>query len=349
MIRSKSQIMSAVKKDLERNSGYFVICDTEQEYSDNLLKVLREKISEEYQFYLFHDIGKLKEFSGQNRIEILLIGEEYPEEERDQICAGARFLLTGNPSDGEDVPGKTAETHRPETPLFRYQPADRMIWIIFGKKCEITAKSGKKKNAGARIRDAPELKGLVGVYSPIHRVGKTRWAIRLGRQLAGKRHVLYLNMEGYAGGNYYFPEGPKYDLGDLIYYIRQENPDPGIRISTMAGQYDGMDFIMPMENEKDLKEVRKEEWMLLLDTILEKCIYDVVILDLGECIDGLYDILRRCTRIYTHYLEDGVSVAKMTQYEENLNAVGYGDLLLKTVKKKAGKTRNAGERSDSAV
>ena len=178
-------------------------------------------------------------------------------------------------------------------------------------------------------------------------MGKTNFAIKLGKQLARKREVLYLNMEGYSGGSYYFPDGPSQNLGDLIYYIKQETGDPGIRISSMAGQTGGMDYIMPMENEKDLREVKSEEWMLLLDTILENCIYEVIILDLGECITGLYDILRRCARVYTHYLEEGAAEAKIRQYEENLRVLGYGDVLQKTVKKRAGKTKHAEERSES--
>ena len=46
----------------------------------------------------------------------------------------------------------------------------------------------------------------------------------------------------------------------------------------MAGQSDGMDYIMPMKYEQDIKTVKKEEWLDLLDIILEKCIYEAVIL-----------------------------------------------------------------------
>ena len=54
----------------------------------------------------------------------------------------------------------------------------------------------------------------------------------------------------------------------------------------------------------DLRDVRKEEWLSLLDTVAEKCIYEAVILDLGDSIDGLYDILERCGRVYTPYISD---------------------------------------------
>ena len=60
------------------------------------------------------------------------------------------------------------------------------------------------------------------MYSPVHRIGKTRFALRLGEKLSEQIPVLYLNLEGYAGGSYYFPEETEQDLGDLIYCMKQE-------------------------------------------------------------------------------------------------------------------------------
>ena len=66
----------------------------------------------------------------------------------------------------------------------------------------------KGKTGAYRVREDSEkvMRGLIGVYSPIHRIGKTKFALRLGRQIAEKVPVLYLNLESYSGGNYYFPE-----------------------------------------------------------------------------------------------------------------------------------------------
>lgn len=328
--------MSSAENCKESVSDYFVICDTQEDYTENLLKALRKRISGEYQFYLFRNIEKLREFSKTHTVGILLISEEYPVQERNKIYAQKTFVLTEIYPEGN---------HHSREILFRYQPADQMIEIIFGYREYPSGSCAAGKKGEEKSRDAPDLKGMIGVYSPVHRIGKTKFAIKLGKQLALKKAVLYLNLEGYSGENYYFSGGAEYDLGDLIYYIRQENADPGIRISAMAGQAGGMDYIMPMKNEQDLRQVKKEEWFLLLDVILEKCIYDVVILDLGDCIDGLYEILKRCGRIYTHYIEEGAALAKIRQYEENLRMSGYGDILSRTVKKKAGRGKQAGERS----
>lgn len=69
-------------------------------------------------------------------------------------------------------------------------------------------------------------------------------------------------------------------------------------------------------------------------------IYKVIILDLGDTVDGLYDLLGRCSKVYTPYIEEGAAKAKLNQYEENLRSAGYGEILKKTVRRRMGKPRN---------
>lgn len=353
--RGKIQIMSEEKR---RNvSGSFVVCDEQEDYIEHLFAILSEQLSGEYQFHLFHDPAKMLEFMGAEETEALLIGEKYREKIDDLSKVQRIFVLT-------DIMKERAENN--VIPIFRYQSASQILsQIKSGIKIQ-DRRISVQKNGRKRIRDEPEAvdlqdktksadsrgslqtRGLIGVYSPVHRIGKTRFAIRLGEKLSEQVPVLYINLEGYAGGGYYFPEETEYDLGDLIYCMKQERADHGLKISSMAGRLGGMDFIMPMENESDMRSVRGEEWISLFDQILEKCIYEVVILDLGDCIDGLYDILRNCSRVYTPYIRESAAMAKLEQYERNLRTTGYGDILSRTVKKQMQKKRHDTERAGTA-
>lgn len=356
-IRSKIQIMSENK--IIGVSRCFVICDVQEEYSEHLFQILSEQFEGEYQFHLFHDLQKMMGFFEKNSVEILVIGEEYAKEITEKTNAGKKFVLTG-------IPGERGGT---ETIfLFRYQPAEALIKIIRKyavksrtskrntrpKDMEMPGRSGTsqgqtgehvhEKRGKVRIRDEPPVRGLIGIYSPVHRIGKTKFALRLGQKMAMKVPVLYLNMEGYSGGSYYFQEGAEKDLGDLFYFLKQEKEDCGLKLTAMALQKGGMDYILPMKNEQDVRSVRKEEWISLLDMILEKCIYEAILLDLGDAIHGLYDILRKCDRIYTPYICEGAAEAKLEQYENNLRTAGYTDILMRTVKKQMGRSsRQAGE------
>lgn len=175
---------------------------------------------------------------------------------------------------------------------------------------------------------------LIGVYSPIHRIGKTRFAMELGKEFAKKGPVLYLNLEEYAGGDFYFHDQTGKTMADLLYYARQEKGNLGLHISMMAGQEDELDYILPMPYVQDLQEVSTEEWLKLFDLILENCIYQKVILDLGDSINGLFQILEACHTVYTPYIEDEIARAKMNQYAENLRKTGKEKILEKTIQKK---------------
>lgn len=200
------------------------------------------------------------------------------------------------------------------------------------KKCQTITDTEKQE---CLFPCRTEIKGsLIGVYSPIHRIGKTKFAMGLGKELAKKEPVLYLNLEEYAGGDFYFHDQPGQTLADLLYYTRQEKGNLGLRISMMAGQDEELDYILPMPYVQDMQGVSAEEWLKLFDQILENCIYEKVILDLGDSVNGLFQILEACHTVYTPYIEDGAARAKLNQYAENLRKTGREKVLEKTIQKK---------------
>ena len=66
-------------------------------------------------------------------------------------------------------------------------------------------RESKSRNSSGSIRERIKTRGMIGIYSPVHRIGKTRFAMNLGQKLSEKAPVLYLNLEGYSGGGYYLP------------------------------------------------------------------------------------------------------------------------------------------------
>ena len=325
-----------------------MICDVQKEYADCLFRILTERLSDRYQFHLFTDAQRMVEFTEQAGAAILLVSEEYRDYAQ-HSRAEQRFVLTELPC--------VRETGNAEfISLFRYQPAERIIKEICGsivtaprEDAGIQAAQPALKRAAPpliyqvtdpQIRpvkpasaDRTDVRGLIGIYSPVHRIGKTKFALRLGQRLAEEVPVLYLSMEGYSGRDLYFPGNDGENLGDLLYCMRQERSDHGLKISSMTGQIGRLDYIRPMENVMDLRDVREEEWLRLFGMIAEKCAYEAVILDLGDGIDGLYEILERCSRVYTPYISDPVALAKLKQYEDNLREAGHENILRHTVKK----------------
>lgn len=309
-----------------------MICDVQREYAEYLLRILNERFSGQFQFHLFTNAERMLEFTKKSGAAVLLVSEEY-RSHAEQAQAEQRFVLT-------ELPIQRESENTDMVPLFRYQPADRIIGALCGNAGEIPEKRNRLPEAAVHS----DARGMIGIYSPIHRIGKTKFALKLGKQLADEIPVLYLSMEGYSGRNLYFSGNAGENLGDLLYCMRQERSDHGLKISSMTGQIGRLDYIRPMENVMDLREVRVDEWMRLFEMIEEKCAYEAVILDLGDGIDGLYQILERCSRIYTPYISDPVSMSKLKQYEDNLRESGHENILRHTVKKLMRRKPRAPER-----
>lgn len=368
-----AQFAVKIRKMTEENSrkgsvhGAVVICDAQEEYSENLFRILMRKYSGKYQFHIFHDPEKLRVFSQSISIQILLVSEEFRKDLMKEIKAERTYVITETEKSGGGG----------EEYIFRYQSAGKIMDRILSQEKlyqdnlsqkgfrqeaapekrglrenilreSVSRESIPGRKEKPRIRDEPVIRGILGVYSPVHRIGKTKYALRLGRQMAEKVPCLYLNLEGCSGGSFYFQENEGCDMGDLLYCVRQDGGDQGMKISSMTGHSNGLDYILPMKNEVDFRAVKEKEWISLLDIIREKCIYDTIILDIGDSISGLYEILRQCVRIYMPYIEEDAALAKLDQYEKNLKEAGYGDILSRTVRRKIRKTRYPEERSGGA-
>lgn len=133
----------------------------------------------------------------------------------------------------------------------------------------------------------------------------------------------------------------------MLYYARQEKGNLGLLLTTVVKHRKNLDYIVPMPVAEDVKSVKAEEWLMLIRRILEQSIYDVIILDLDEGISGVYELLRACTKIYLLYTQDLYGQAKLRQFENEVNLLGYEDILRKLVRKERHDRGRTATRKDS--
>ena len=287
-----------------------VICDAETEYASRLAAYLGGKKNLALQVKICESPEQVQVIKRDTKIDILLADENM--KFTDGVLDGIpevmylSVLETSAPLD-----------HKPR--ICRYQSADAIYTCLVDG---LTANgmgdlwAVRKKNRGQ----------LIGYYSPVRRLGQTSRAIKNGIRLAEKSNVLYLNREPYAGIGGHFTEEKERNLSMLLYYAKQETGNPGLLITTLVQQMAGMDYIPPVIYPEDLKTVTAKEWLWLFREILERSIYDVLILDIGDCIQGIFDILQSCDQVYMMTSSDRLAVAKLCQYEETLCRHGYGGL-----------------------
>ena len=298
-----------------------VICDREEGYAEAFAVFLMKRKELAFQVQVCGGIAQVQTVMQERPIDILLIGGAYPEAERRKLKAGKVFLLTGS--------GKT-EADEGEIEVYKYQSGEAILAEII-REC-----SEEEDGDGLFIRTVKAGKmRIIGIFSPVHRSGKTGYGLKLGRELAVSGNVLYLNMELYGGIGGYFPREGR-TLADILYYARQESRNIGLVLTTLVEHMDGLDYLLPARVSEDVRSVMPEEWVGLIRQIAEQSIYDVVILDIDEGLKGVYDLLRVCTEIHVPEAKDRIAKAKILQMEEELHLLGYDDVKKRMVKKETG-------------
>lgn len=296
------------------NGKNLVICDSEFLYANKLMENILEKKELAIKVYICTTWEKVEALAEEQKIHILIVDEKLLQEDRGLVKAGQVFILTKQAGNFEDTVEKR---------IYKYQCADQILAEIFDTYFERT----KEMLFREVKRYAPR---MIAVYSPIHRAGKTSFAIGLGKELGKQRKTLYLNLEEYAGFGSLFEKAEGQNLGDVLYYAKQEETNFKMRLNSMVRQMGELDYIAPILCNSDLREITVDEWKQFLKQIVEDSIYENIILDLGECVQGLLELLDICDLIYMPVLEDVISKEKLAQYEENLGRLRMSELNLKT-------------------
>ncbi len=299
------------------NKSTLAVFDLEEDYAVSLMDFLNLKQTVPFEVHAFTDREKLIAFARTTKIDVLLISENAVFKEIEDLGAEEIFVL----SEETNIVDKGG--HRT---IYKYQATENILREVM---CYYAEVSTVFKNR--RVSVDQSMVEIIGIYSPVKRALKTSFALTLGQLLSKKKRVLYINLEEYAGFNSLFQATYMTDMSDLMYYISQNKQNFIWKLASMVQNIGGLDYIPPAFCSLDIKKIQRDQWLTFLEE-LKKCNYEVIILDLGEAVDGIFDILRMCNKIYTPTKDDGVSYAKLEQYEALLRIMEYDDVLDKTRK-----------------
>ena len=296
------------------NEKTLVICDKEIRYARALGEHISAREELDVKVHVCSSLEHVVALQKRSPIHIFVVDETISYEERRKIGAEYTVVL------GESRPTDLGEQ---EVYVGKYQSAKILIRDIFAVYVEQTKENITRRGQTEKAR-------FVAVYSPVHRIGKTTFAKALAREWGKKERVLYLNLEEYAGLAKCTEEG--WGLGDLLYFVKQGDGTLHARMQLAVQREGTLEYFSPLLMSVDLKAVTYEEWQKLFEAIAESGIYSKVVLDLGESVQGLFQILEGCERIYMPMLEDDVSQQKVQQYEENIRRLSLEELFYKTVR-----------------
>ena len=292
---------------MQQNKNVFAICDPEIDYAVSFMEFLNRRRNLLFEVQAFTSVELLCEYAAEHPIEILLISDKV-------MCPAVRNLPVTRLlilSEGMHSP---ALDQYPS--VYKYQASADVVR-------EVMDCYGAEKEAGTMEQVWKRSVEIIGIYSPVGRVRKTSFALTLGQILAEQRPVLYLNMESYSGFEEMMGELYERNISDLLYFLRQEDGNLVHRMNGMVRSLQQLDFIPPALSPMDIQYSPGQDWLRLLEEIVRCSSYEVLILDLGDALQDLFQIMDYCTRIYCPVRNDAISLAKVSHFENLLEMWNY--------------------------
>ena len=296
----------------------FAICDTEEAYAVRLMEYMIEKVRLPYAFHLFTKAEELQRFVQREKVEILLIAESTLRMLREEyVRQQTRQIFVLQESEGAKWDGIPC--------ISKLQSPQTILEVMAESASELSDWNAPETAAGTAVR-------LIGIYSPVKRCLQTTFALSLGQILAREHRTLYLNFENYSGFGQMLKRDFSAVMMDLMYYFRCAKDKLPLRLSAVTQDINGLDYIPPSQSLAGMREADGSQWLELCRYIAAIGQYEYVILDLDDALNGLFDLLRQCYRIYTITKEDSFAVAKLNQYEQILRFHELEEIADKTVK-----------------
>ncbi|MBQ3393332.1 MAG: hypothetical protein IJG52_07985 [Lachnospiraceae bacterium] len=295
------------------STGRIALCDSETGYMHRLADYLMETEAVPCGISLYSSGASLLEHCRPGDLSLLVIAQsQYTGAVRE---AGFSSVLILNEE----------ECYMEEDSISKYQAVENIAAGIRERCAADTHFSPGSMRHGAPMR-------RIGVYSPLTRCLQTTFSLCLGQILAREARTLYLNFEAWSGLGVLLEKNYRASVSDLLYYNECAREKMAAQISLMTEKIGALHYIPPMESFLQMRSIRQQEWLSLLDTIEQVTEYRYLILDLTEHTDGLFDILKGCDVVYTIEREDGFSKAKMLRYEEMLREMHCEEILLRMKK-----------------
>lgn len=286
------------------------VLDTEIEYSRRLCNFISEHQDYPFDAICFSNEEKLMTYLESQKLDVLLIARTYITDEIRELVQGKVLVLSKNGVEKGEI--------------YKYQEADKILKAVLPSfDGDVDIRESKNKNTT-----------YIGLYTPVHRCLQTTFAVTMGQLLAKNEKVLYLNFESYSGFSEKLHKTYNGDATDIIYLINTGANGMYYKFQAMIESIGNLDYLPPIFSPYDLYQISQDDWFRFFDYLEENLGYDYIILDLGESLQGLLNILNRCKYVYTLLKEDSFAMAKLKQYQEMLIRMNYTELENKTKKLK---------------
>ncbi|MCR4628162.1 hypothetical protein ACTQ56_10360 [[Clostridium] aminophilum] len=285
------------------------IYDPDEDYAYRFAEIINRRERMPFEVIAFPSLESLERYAKENNVAVLMAGGKADHSRVRAIRAEKRVWLEDGRSLAKDADSMS---------IYKYQSSDSIIREVMSEYCdseEITSEDG--------IRGKAE---ILGVYSPAETGLRDAFAVTLGRIFSQRTPSLYISLEEFSGMGILTGDEFREDLSDLLYYYGAGSYS-NVRLGSIVHSLNGLDFVPPVRCPSDLDLSSEGIIPGLIGTIASESTYRKIILDLGRCRKVTPKILAMCAKVYMPLAKNGLSGAKMGEFEEYLKNTGDSSIL----------------------
>lgn len=313
-LKNKKRNKNYKEGESSMTTGVVAIYMVEKDYVERLMEYLEGKAGLPFEIVAFTVQDELERFLETKVIDILLVGEEETLTVKDEHIKRKVLLTSGIiPPDLKEYPN-----------IFKYQSMDIIIKGILDNFLQVWDEDYVVVNKG-------DCK-IVGVYSPFYIDTKNTFAITLGQILTTENKTLYINLEEYSAFDKLFNKEYIGDLSDLMYFFGQNKEVLSVKLQAIVENINRMDYIPPLIYSEDLRNIETHKWIELIRQISIVSGYEYIVLDLGNMISNVYELLDICDVIYIPTERGYLKEEKLKSFEECILRSGKEALMDKCIK-----------------
>lgn len=264
----------------EMKKQKIAICDQDAEYTKQLVNYIAAKEKDSFEVTGFSDENLYRK---NNENFDLLLYEETFFQNKEEAGRAQKTICLSN--------GEISTEQENMRVLFKYQPADRILREIHAGIGKVAGSMDTKSIWRAE-------KQIFAVYSPWNHRLRTTFALTAAEQLSAGKKVLYLNFSICNGFCKSMGLEPDVDMGDLFYLLREDEEALLAKLKSGIYPLGSYQIIPPPSNPEHYMEWRKGEVRHFLEILLEKTDFEVLVLDMGCVMNGFFEVLDLCGRIW---------------------------------------------------
>ncbi|MGB8452778.1 MAG: hypothetical protein WCD89_10630 [Anaerocolumna sp.] len=313
-----------IMKGGDEVSCSLAIYDREIEYANQLMEYMKRKQKKLSQIRVFTNSDSLREYAGQNPIQILLINknisieETIPIEEMKQdsikLCNIKHICLL---SEDNYTSGNSLYPM-----IYKFQSAEVVMKELF-TYYPLQEIQGSGKNSIERKVE------IINVFSIGTDISRQIFSFSLANQYAAFKKTLYINLNIFDTLSGFIGHPTEKGLSDFIYFLKQNNPNIINKMKSTITKINNLDYIKSVSFGPDLYELTTEDIIQWLNEMRMNTDYEVIIFDVGCYFQPILELFRNSSQLMFLVGDNNWEQAKYNVLKEQLNWSGYEDILEK--------------------